>query len=288
MAILGEVMATPIRRKCRRSQGSFGAHRQTDPDHQQGRSSAAFQTCADSSQSVRERSLRSLYCCSKGVRVSFAVTYPIGFDLRPGRVAVSEAADGILITLDKPVLVSPPGIRFLGHQVPDRGLFIDEEAEVVGLQQRQMDAAIRRGEVIAADQAVTDLCEQRLGASLRAFLSMQAVVTSKAGDRQHGSWHAQPDVVTAADAHRGKSDDISRSIVAAGSKVRVTSIDRRLARFIASSFHWPTNPKLEFSSSKTVQQTGSRSVVANGAPFVQFRWAMQKFDQSEKAGLKEC
>jgi hypothetical protein len=103
----------------------------------------------------------------------YGVAYPIGFDLRPGRVSVLETGDAMLITLDRPRLVASPGIRFLRSEVLDHGLFVDEQAETIAFQRRQLDNAVRRAGAIAADPAVTALCEQRLAAFLRAFLAKQ-------------------------------------------------------------------------------------------------------------------
>lgn len=54
------------------------------------------------------------------------ITYSIGFHIRPGRVPVAQSGNGLLITLDKPWLLSASGIRFLGQYVLDVGLLINE------------------------------------------------------------------------------------------------------------------------------------------------------------------
>jgi hypothetical protein len=107
------------------------------------------------------------------IALRHSATYPIGFDMRPGRLTVAKSGNGLLITLDKPRLLSAPGIRFLGHDVLDGGLFINEDVQVIAAQRRQHDAAVRRGDAIAADPAVAALCEQRLQAFLQAFLANQ-------------------------------------------------------------------------------------------------------------------
>jgi hypothetical protein len=107
------------------------------------------------------------------IAIRYSVTYPIGFDIRPGRVTVAHNGNGLLITLDKARLLSAPGIRFLGHDVLNGGLFINEDVQVIAAQRRQYDAAVRRGAAIAADPAVAALCEQRLRAFLQGFLANQ-------------------------------------------------------------------------------------------------------------------
>lgn len=111
------------------------------------------------------------FSSSATIAVRYSVTYPIGFDLRSGYVTVTQDGNGLILTLSKPRLLSLPGIRFHSHKILDGGLFIDEDAQVIALQRRQLDQAVRRGKIIATDPAVRTLCERQLVAFVRALTS---------------------------------------------------------------------------------------------------------------------
>ena len=81
--------------------------------------------------------------------LNYAVEYSVGYDLSPESFAVAADATGITVTLKKPELVSLPAIGAISHEIPGKGLLIDEKEQVIAL------------------------CERKLGEFLRDFLAKQ-------------------------------------------------------------------------------------------------------------------
>jgi len=81
--------------------------------------------------------------------LNYAVEYSVGYDLSPESFTVAGDATGITVTLKKPELVSSPAIGAISHEIPGKGLLIDEKAQVIAL------------------------CERKLGEFLRNFLAKQ-------------------------------------------------------------------------------------------------------------------
>jgi hypothetical protein len=75
--------------------------------------------------------------------LNYAVEYSVGYDLSPESFAVAADATGITVTLNKPELVSSPAIGAISHEIPGKGLLIDEKEQVIALQQQLITA---RGE----------------------------------------------------------------------------------------------------------------------------------------------
>ena len=105
--------------------------------------------------------------------LNYAVEYSVGYDLSPESFAVAADATGITVTLKKPELVSSPAIGAISHEIPGKGLLIDEKAQVIALQQRLITAAVKQGDAIKMEEAVIALCERKLGEFLRDFLAKQ-------------------------------------------------------------------------------------------------------------------
>ena len=105
--------------------------------------------------------------------LNYAVEYSVGYDLSPGSFAVTADATGITVTLNKPELVSSPAIGAISHEIPGKGLLIDEKEQVIALQQRLITAAEKQGDAIKKEEAVIALCERKLGEFLRDFLAKQ-------------------------------------------------------------------------------------------------------------------
>lgn len=59
--------------------------------------------------------------------LNYAVEYSVGYDLSPESFAVAADATGITVTLNKPELVSSPAIGAISHEIPGKGLLIDEK-----------------------------------------------------------------------------------------------------------------------------------------------------------------
>ena len=60
------------------------------------------------------------------VILKYAVEYSFGFDLRPDQFSLDGDMNGITITLSKPILVASPAVKLLTHEIPSKGVFIDE------------------------------------------------------------------------------------------------------------------------------------------------------------------
>jgi hypothetical protein len=105
--------------------------------------------------------------------LNYAVEYSVGYDLSPESFAVAADATGITVTLKKPELVSSPAIGAISHEIPGKGLLIDEKEQVIALQQRLITAAAKQGDAIKMEEAVIALFERKLGEFLRDFLAKQ-------------------------------------------------------------------------------------------------------------------
>ena len=112
--------------------------------------------------------------------LNYAVEYSVGYDLSPESFAVAADATGITVTLKKPELVSSPAIGAISHEIPGKGLLIDEKEQVIALQQRLITAVAKQGDTIKQEEAVIALCERKLGEFLRDFLAKQPNVRAAA------------------------------------------------------------------------------------------------------------
>jgi len=108
--------------------------------------------------------------------LKYAVEYSIGYDLKPENFVVTGDASGITVTLKKPEVVTSPAVKILSHEIPSKGLFIDEQEVVILLQQQLAGVAQNQGNNIKKEEAVIALCEKKLGEFLRDFLAKQSNV----------------------------------------------------------------------------------------------------------------
>jgi hypothetical protein len=108
------------------------------------------------------------------VILEYAVEYPVGFDLRPGKFRISADRSSITVNLDRPQLAASPAVRLKSWEVAETSFLIDEKAAVIALQARLTDLAQSHAGGIRTDEAVVALCERRLSEFLREFLSRQA------------------------------------------------------------------------------------------------------------------
>jgi hypothetical protein len=93
--------------------------------------------------------------------LNYAVEYSVGYDLSPESFSVSGDATGITVTLKKPELVASPAIGAISHEIPGKGLLIDEKEQVIALQQQLTIAAEKQGDAISMEEAVIALCERK-------------------------------------------------------------------------------------------------------------------------------
>lgn len=105
--------------------------------------------------------------------LKYAAEYSVGFELRPDDFSIGADASGIVVTLKKPKLVASPAVKLISHEIPSKGMLIDEKSAVIELQQQLHQVAEKKGQDIAAEEAVIALCEKSLAAFLRDFLSKQ-------------------------------------------------------------------------------------------------------------------
>ncbi|MGV0976089.1 MAG: hypothetical protein ACOYBO_09195 [Azonexus sp.] len=105
--------------------------------------------------------------------VNYAVEYSIGYDLRPESFSVSGDEKGITVTLHRPEVVASPAVRIISHEIPSKGILIDEKAAVIALDERLHAIARDRARAIRDDEAVIALCEKKLRDFLHDFLAKQ-------------------------------------------------------------------------------------------------------------------
>lgn len=75
--------------------------------------------------------------------LKYAVEYSIGYDLSPESFTVSGDATGIIVTLKKPELVGSPAVGAISHEIPGKGLLIDEKEQVIALCERKFGEFLR-------------------------------------------------------------------------------------------------------------------------------------------------
>lgn len=105
--------------------------------------------------------------------VKYSVEYSFGYDLKPDSFSISGDKKGITVTLNKPELVASPAVKFISHEIPSKGMFIDEKEALIVLQEQLPEIAKAKAKDIQKDEAVIALCEKKLGEFIRDFLSKQ-------------------------------------------------------------------------------------------------------------------
>lgn len=108
----------------------------------------------------------------------YAVEYSFGYDLKPDNFSVSGDKNGITVALGRPELVASPAVKIVSHEIPSKGVFVDEKEAVIALQQQLHAVAKNRGKEVQKEDAVVALCEKRLGEFLHDFLAKQPNVAA--------------------------------------------------------------------------------------------------------------
>ena len=93
--------------------------------------------------------------------MKYAIEYSLGFDLRPEKFSVSADESGIVVTIGRPQLVASPSVKILSHEIPSKGILIDEKEAVIQLQQQLHDIAALKGREISREEPVVALCEKK-------------------------------------------------------------------------------------------------------------------------------
>ena len=107
------------------------------------------------------------------VILKYTVEYSFGYDLQPNSFSITGDKAGITVTLNRPELVASPAVKIISHEIPSKGLFVDEKDALLELQQQLPQIALARAKEIQKDPAVIALCEKKLGDFMRDFLSKQ-------------------------------------------------------------------------------------------------------------------
>lgn len=108
------------------------------------------------------------------VRVTYRAEYSLGYVLEPGHVSVAREGDTLVLTLDRPTLLSPVAIKLKGHQVLEGGLLIDEQEALLQLQQAVQAEAQQQAPAILARPGIIPASEQALRAFLEPILAARA------------------------------------------------------------------------------------------------------------------
>jgi hypothetical protein len=127
-----------------------------------------------------EHARRDLYLLhSEGtVILKVAAEYSFGFDLSPDKFDIAGNANGIQVSVGKPMLVATPSVTLLSYEFPSKGLLVNEEQVALELMKRLPDDYAIKGRAMANDEAIKALCEKKLVGFLRAFLEKQPGVTA--------------------------------------------------------------------------------------------------------------
>ncbi len=107
------------------------------------------------------------------VAIWYTAEYAFGYDLRPGSYTLQATPQGLQVHLARPTLVATPAVSHLRHRVLSGGLFTDEQAAIVALQQEAARRALAQGQAMSAEPAVLALCEKSLTTFLADFLARQ-------------------------------------------------------------------------------------------------------------------
>ena len=109
------------------------------------------------------------------IRVNYNVQYAIGHSLRPGRFSVTGGAEGLVVTLDRPRLVTRPSVQLKSYKVLDSGFLIDERTALIELQRRVLPLESRLAAQVVALPTVTQRSEQVLRRLLQTILKREGV-----------------------------------------------------------------------------------------------------------------
>jgi hypothetical protein len=107
------------------------------------------------------------------VILKYKVEYSFGYDLKSDSFSITGDKNGITVTLNRPELVASPAVKIISHEIPSKGVFIDEKEALLVLQQQLPEIALARAKEIQKDEAVIALCEKKLGDFMHDFLAKQ-------------------------------------------------------------------------------------------------------------------
>lgn len=117
---------------------------------------------------IQESKLR--FTSNAAVKVTYAVEYSLGFDLKSGNYHISDSPEGITVTISKPSLVAAPAVKPLSHEILNKGILTDEKTAIIEIQRNLPERAQKDGLKIAEEEAVVALCEKKLIEFMRDFL----------------------------------------------------------------------------------------------------------------------
>lgn len=104
------------------------------------------------------------------VKLTYAVEYSFGFDLKSGNYHISDGPEGITVTISKPSLVASPAVKPLSHEILNRGILTDEKSAIIEIQRNLPERALKDAAKIAEEEAIVALCEKKLIEFIREFL----------------------------------------------------------------------------------------------------------------------
>ncbi|HEY4373622.1 MAG TPA: hypothetical protein VGN52_16950 [Burkholderiales bacterium] len=107
------------------------------------------------------------------VSVSYTTDYAFGYDLRPEAYELRATQDGIEVRIGRPTMVATPAVRNLKYEILAGGVFTDEKGAVLRLYEQSASRATQAGKMMEQKPEIAALCEKKLIAFLRDFLSRQ-------------------------------------------------------------------------------------------------------------------
>lgn len=115
------------------------------------------------------------------IAVYYSVEYSFNMDLNVDRMEVKGSPDGIEIVMAKPMLLGFPSIKIQSHELGIDEPMVDQKS-VVNEVQVKLPAIVRKyGVAIASEEATLAICEKKLVAFLRDYLSAQSGVKQLPG-----------------------------------------------------------------------------------------------------------
>ncbi|MDO8787702.1 MAG: hypothetical protein Q7J42_06495 [Sulfuritalea sp.] len=110
---------------------------------------------------------------SATVLLDLGIEYSFGYDLAPGKYDISNTANGLVITVGKPIPVAKTSVSLRNWEILDGGVFVDEKAAALDLITRIQPVFDQEAKRVAQSESVMALCEKRLIEHLTVFLERQ-------------------------------------------------------------------------------------------------------------------
>jgi hypothetical protein len=131
---------------------------------------------------TRKITKKKLFKSDATIVITYTAEYSFGYDLKPDSYEIRDTASGIEIVLSaRPALVATPAMKSKKHEIPDHGLLINEQSAIVELYEGMDDVVLQKGNSMASEEAIVALCEKKLSAFFREFLSRQPGVKKVPG-----------------------------------------------------------------------------------------------------------